>query len=149
MISKAHGAASASQVLTGNLQYYTVWCESPNAVSDPDNATGINILITGNIADETQKNFEVIIQSIGLRAMPIILNDPLAVANLASDGASVVTGEGFVWQFSVEQEGVFATKTDNIGLLILELDGIVLPSGAVLSTGGGGQNIEFSRQDEL
>lgn len=149
MVSKAHGSASASQVLTGNLQFYTVWCESPNAVSDPDNATGINIRITGNIVDETQKNFEVIIQSIGLRAMPIILNDPLAVSNLVTDGASVVTGEGFVWQFSVEQEGVFATKTDSIGLLILELDGIVLPSGAILSTGGGGQNIEFSRQDEL
>ena len=40
MVSKAHGLASASQVLTGNLQYYTVWCESPNAFSDPDNATG-------------------------------------------------------------------------------------------------------------
>ena len=51
MVSKAHGSASASQVLTGNLQFYTVWCESPNAVSDPDNATEINILITGNIAD--------------------------------------------------------------------------------------------------
>jgi len=149
MVSKAHGSASASQVLTSSLQYYTVWCESPNAVSDPDNATGINIRITGNIVDETQKNFEVIIQSVGLRAMPIILNDPLAVSDLAADGASIVTGEGFVWQFSVEQEGVFATKTDNIGLLILELDGIVLPSGAVLSTSGGGQNIEFSRQDEL
>ena len=149
MVSKAHGSASSSQVLTSSLQYYTVWCEAPDAVSDPDNATGINILITGNIADETQKNFEVIIQSVGLRAMPIILNDPLAVSDLAADGASVVTGEGFVWQFSVEQEGVFATKTDNIGLLILELDGIVLPSGAVLSTSGGGQNIEFSRQDEL
>ena len=149
MVSKAHGSASASQVLTSNLQYYTVWCEAPDAVSDPDNATGINILITGNIIDETQKNFEVIIQSVGLRAMPIILNDPLAVSDLAADGASVVTGEGFVWEFSVETEGAFATKTNSVGLLIVELDGIVLPSGAVLSTSGGGQNIEFSRQDEL
>lgn len=149
MVSKAHGAATPSQALTGNLQFYTVWCESDNAFSDPDNATGINIRITGDIADETQKNFEVIIQSIGLRAMPIILNNPLAIPDLAADGASVVTGEGFVWQFSVEQHGVFATKTDNIGLLILELNGIVLPSGAVLSTSGGGQNIEFSRQDNL
>jgi hypothetical protein len=149
MVSKAHGAASSSQALTGNLQFYTVWCEANDAFSDPDNATGINIRITGDIADETQKNFEVIVQSIGLRAMPIILNDPLAIPDLAADGASVVTGEGFVWQFSVEQEGVFATKTDNIGLLILELNGIVLPNGAVLSTSGGGQNIEFSRQDNL
>jgi hypothetical protein len=142
MVSKAHGSASASQVLTSNLQYYTVWCESPNAVSDPDNATGINIRITGDIADETQKNFEVIIQSVGL-------NDPLAVPDLAADGASIVTGEGFVWEFSVETEGAFATKTSSVGLLIAELDGIVLPSGAILSTSGGGQNIEFIRQDDL
>lgn len=149
MVSRAHGTASASQVLTSNLQYYTVWCESPDAFSDPDNATGLNIRITGDIVDETQKNFEVMIQSVGLRAMPIILNDPLAIVSLAADGASVVTGEGFVWQFSVEMEGAFATKASSVGLLVAELDGIVLPSGAVLSTSGGGQNIEFSRQDTL
>lgn len=149
MISKAHGVASASQVLTGNLQYYTVWCESPNAVSDPDNATGINIRFTNDIADETQKNFELLIQSIGLRAMPIILNEPLAVSDLAADGATTVTGEGFVWLFSVEQENVFATRTDQLGLLILELDGIVLPNGAIIDTSGGGQNIEFEVRENL
>jgi hypothetical protein len=57
--------------------------------------------------------------------------------------------EGFVWEFSVETEGAFATKTSSVGLLIAELDGIVLPSGAILSTSGGGQNIEFIRQDDL
>ena len=149
MVSKAHGLASASQVLTGNLQYYTVWCESPNAFSDPDNATGINIRITGDIADETQKNFELIIQSVGLRAMPIILNDPLAIADLATDGATSVTGEGFVWQFSVENERVFATKIDEVGLLIEEMNGIVLINGAVLDTSGPGQNIEFEGRDNL
>jgi hypothetical protein len=149
MVSKTHGAASAAQVLTSSLQYYTVWCESPNAFSDPDNATGINIRWTGDISDQTQKNFELIIQSIGLRAMPIILNNPLAVADLAADGASTVTGEGFVWVFSVETEGAFATKTNPVGLLIEEMDGIVLLNGAVLSTSGPGQNIEFEWRDTL
>lgn len=149
MVSKAHGLASASQVLTGNLQYYTVWCESPNAFSDPDNATGINIRITGDIADETQKNFELLIQSIGLRTMPIILNDPLAIADLAADGATSVTGEGFVWQFSVEAESAFATKDSNVGLLVEEMNGIVLINGAVLDTSGAGQNIEFEGRDNL
>jgi hypothetical protein len=149
MVSKAHGLASASQVLTGNLQYYTVWCESPNAFSDPDNATGINIRITGDIVDETQKNFELLIQSIGLRAMPIILNDPLAIVDLAIDGATSVTGEGFVWQFSVESENVFATKGNEVGLLIEEMNGIVLVNGAVLDTNGPGQNIEFEGRDNL
>jgi len=149
MVSKAHGVASAAQVLTGNLQYYTVWCESPNAFSDPDNATGINIRWTGDITDQTQKNFELIIQSIGLRAMPIILNNPLAVADLAADGASSVTGEGFVWVFSVETEGAYATKQSPVGLLVAELDGIVLLNGAVIRTSGGSQNIEFERRDTL
>ncbi len=149
MVSKTHGVSSASQVLTKSLEYYTVWCESPNAFSDPDNATGINIRWTGDIADETQKNFELIIQSIGLRAMPIILNNPLAVADLAVDGASVVTGEGFVWVFSVETEAAFATKTDPVGLLIEEMDGIVLLNGAIIRTSGGSQNIEFEWRDTL
>ncbi len=149
MISKAHGVASAYQVLTGNLQYYTVWCESPNAVSNPDYATGINIRFTNDIADETQKNFELLVQSIGLRAMPTILNEPLAVSDLEADGATSVTGEGFVWLFSVEQEDVFATKVNEIGLLIEELDGIVLPNGVVLSTDGGGQNIEIEARENL
>ena len=149
MVSKAHGLASASQVLTGNLQYYTVWCESPDAFSDPDNATGLNIRITGDIADETQKNFELLIQSIGLRAMPIILNDPLAVADLATDGASFITGEGFVWEFIVETEDAFATKESDVGLLIAEMNGIVLLNGAVLDTSGAGQNIEFEGRENL
>ena len=149
MISKAHGVASAYQVLTGSLQYYTVWCESPNAVSDPDNATGINIRFTGDIVDETQKNFELLIQSIGLRAMPIILNEPLAISDLAADGATSVTGEGFVWVFSAEQEDVFATKSDDIGLLVDDMNGIVLLNGAILDTAGPGQNIEFERRDNL
>lgn len=147
MVSKAHGIASASQVLTSDLQYYTVWCESPNAVSDPANATGINIRFTNDIADETQKNFELLVQSIGLRAMPTILNEPLAVSDLEADGASSVTGEGFVWLFSVEQEDVFATKTDEIGMLMLELNGIVLPNGVVLNTNSGNQNIEIEAKE--
>ena len=81
--------------------------------------------------------------------MPIILNEPLAVSDLAVDGATSLTGEGFVWLFSAEQENVFATKADQVGLLILELDGIVLPNGAIIDTSGGGQNIEFEARENL
>jgi len=147
MVSKTHGLASAKEIVTGNLQSYTVWCSSPSAYSDPENATGVNIRITGDIADETQKNFEVIVQSVGLRAMPIILNDPQAVVDLADDGAASIKGEGFVWQFGVEQAGIFATEANDFGLLIEEMNGIVLPNGAVLSTTGNEQNIEFEKQD--
>lgn len=147
MVSKTHGLASTLEIVTGDLQAYTVWCKSPSAYSDPENATGVNVRITGDIADETQKNFEVIVQSVGLRAMPIIIKDPLPVIDLAEDGASSVTGEGFVWQFGVEQVGIFATKTSDFGLLVEEMNGIVLPNGAILSTAGARQNIEFEKQD--
>lgn len=147
MVSKTHGIASAETIVTGKLQYYTVWCKSPGAHTDPSNASGVNLKITGSIADETQKNFELMVQSIGLRAMPIILNNPEAVSDLAEDGADTLTGEGFVWRFGVEQRGIFATATSDFGLLIEEIDGIVLPNGAILRTTGPNQNIEFEKQE--
>ncbi len=147
MVSKTHGLASVSETVTEDLQCYTVWSKSPNAFSDSENATGVNIRITGDIADETQKNFEVIVQSIALRAMPIILADPFAVIDLAEDGAVSLKGEGFVWQFGVEQTEIFSTKTNELGLLIEEINGIVLPSGCILSTVGKNQNIEFEKQN--
>lgn len=149
MVGKTRGSARVSHIVAGNAQAYTVWCESPNAFSDPEYATGINIRATGDIVDETQKNFEVMIQSIGLRAMPIILDEPEAVSNLENKGASAVNGEGFVWSFSVEQEDVFASDDNPVGLLIAEINGIVLPNGVVLYTSGPKQNIEFMRRDKL
>lgn len=146
MVSKVHGSASASQVLTDNLQPYTIWCKSSNAYTSPEDATGINLKITGDIADETQKNFEVIIQSVGLRTMPIILSEPIAVKDLATDGASQLGGEGFVWRFGVEQDGIFATRHSDVGLLVEEIDNIVLPNGVVLKTSGHNINIEFEKE---
>ena len=147
MVSRTHGVASASKALTGHLQYYAVWCESPNAFFNPDYASGLNIRRTGNIMNETQKNFELLVQSISLRTMPIILNDPIALPNVVNDGATQISGEGFVWLFSVAMEDAFVTKDSNVGLLVAELDGIVLLNGAVICTSGPEQNIEFERRD--
>jgi len=148
MVVKTHGEASADQVVTGSAQYYTVWCTSANAFTDPDNASGVNIRVTNSIQDESQKNFEVLVQSIGLRVMPIILNDPLAVAELANEDAPTLTGEGFVWRFAAEYRNAFITESSDVGLLVEELNGIVLPNGTVLDTTGS-LNIEFSKQDQL
>lgn len=149
MSLRAHGTAGTAQSLTGVIHYYTVWASSPNAFTDQENATGVNIRVTGNIQDESQKSFELLIQSIGLRVLPIILNNPTAVAALENSGAPTLTGEGFVWRFASEQRDAFATKTSPVGLLVEELNGIVLPNGAVLQTAGVGTNIEFMRNDTL
>jgi len=149
MSLRAHGTASASQVLTGVIHYYTVWASSPNAFADPNNATGVNIRVTGNIQDTSQKSFEILIQSIGLRVLPVILNDPKPVADLSVAGAPTMTGEGFVWRFASEQESAFMSNGNPVGLLVSEMNGIVLPSGTVLTTTGPETNIEFEMSNEL
>jgi len=149
MVERVHGTAGAFQSVTGTLQYYTIWAESANAFTDPNTATGVNIKTTGNIQDESQKNFEMLVQAVGLRAMPVIMNEPRAVADLAVAGATTVEGEGFVWRFASDRLDVFAKEADPVGLLIDELNGIVLANGAVLETTGIDQNIEFSRSNEL
>lgn len=153
MTQKIHGTSSAHQNLTADLQNYVVYTSSPLAFSDPENATGVDILVTNNIADDTQKNFEILIQGIGLRAMPVIMNDPLPIEDLAVAGAPSLTGEGYVWKFVAEFPEAFRdykvvdqdSREAKVGLLISELNGIVLETGVVLDTFGVGINIEFDR----
>ena len=143
------GSAATFQAVSGNLEQYTVWCSSPNAVSDPDNATAINLRITGDIRDVSQKNFELLIQAIGLRASPVILQQPVAVADLTQVEAQVLTGQGFRWCFATERADQFNTEQDPVALLTQDLHGIVLANGATLVTQGAQQNIEFRRKDSL
>lgn len=143
------GSAGRLQAVTGSLETYVVWCSSPDSFSDPDNATGINIQITGDVRDASQKNFEILIQSISLRANPIILQEPVAVEELGDEGAETLTGEGFIWSFTTERDEAFKASGNPVALLIEELDGIVLPTGAIVHTSGIDQNIEFERKEGL
>lgn len=159
---KIHGAAKSMQNLTADLQYYICYASSPGAFSDPNPnplpaneiARLVNIQVTGEILDQSQKNFEVFLMSIGLRAMPVVLGDPVAVQEL-SEFTSELSGEGFVWKFAVERGVQFYNFTPfgtpgPVGLLIDEIDGIILPSGVRLtsvsgSPSGWAQNITFER----
>ena len=145
---KTNGASSAMQVLTDEIQYFYVFTLSAGSMTDPLTATGVNIYSTGDITDESQKNFEVLIQGIGLRAMPVIMNDPTPVADVAAEGALEITGEGYKWKFATERGNLFNNVGPNgtigpVGLIVDEVDGIILPNSTLLTTKGVGQNIEF------
>ena len=164
-VVRINGSAGAMQNLSGNLQSYICYASSPGAYSRP-NANPIidaddrliNIFVTGNHQDESQKNFEVLLMSIGLRAMPVVLTDPVAVQDL-SLCTNLLSGEGFVWKFAVERGFMFQNFTPYgtpgpVGLLIDELDGVVLPSGVRVTTtinsqSGWPMNIVFSRTELL
>lgn len=164
MSTRIHGAASAQQNLAGELQFYVVYCKSPGAFSDPNPnpseaeelAREVNVLVTETIQDQSQKNFEILFQSIALRAAPTVMNNPEAVIDLSAEGAPSLTGEGFIWKFAVERADMWEdfTTNDPIGLLVKEIDGVIIESGVRLTTVDGSpsglpKNIEFSRVDTL
>jgi len=166
MPTKIHGAASSMQNLTADLQYYVCYASSPGAFTDPnpnppinqEAARLINIQVTGDILDQSQKNFEIFLMSIGLRAMPVILSNPIAVIELA-DYTNELSGEGFVWKFAVERGVQFYNFTPYgtpgpVGLLIDETDGIILASGVRVTTlngspSGWAKNVAYERADTI
>lgn len=161
-----HGASSSMQNLTADLQYYVCYASSPGAFSNPNpnppagQELGrlVNILVTGNPLDQSQKNFEVLLMSIGLRAMPVILSNPQAVLQL-SEYTHELSGEGYIWKFAVERGVQFYNFTPYgtpgpVGLLVDDLDGVILPSGVRITTvsgspSGWSQNITFSRMESI
>ena len=166
MVMKIHGAATSMQNLTANLQYYVCYAASPGAFTDPNPnpppsqelARLLNIQVTGAPLDESQKNFEVLLMSIGLRAMPVVLSDPQAVFQL-QDYTLELAGEGFIWKFAVERGVQFYNFTPYgspgpVGLLVDDLDGVILPSGVRVTTvtgspTGWAKNIAFTRMESI
>ena len=55
-MARIHGAASASEAVSGNLNFYTMYVtEKVNAVP------GVDIVATGDILDQTQQNLDDIV----------------------------------------------------------------------------------------
>lgn len=146
MVKKVNGTAFAGQTLTGGLQYYACYALSPLAFSNPqpnpilseEFDRQVNIQLTGKFGDQSQKNFEILLMSIGLRAMPVVIGDPVAVKDLL-EYTPLLSGEGFVWKFAVERANQFYNygnigEPGPVGLLVNDIDGVILHSGVRLTT---------------
>lgn len=118
------------------LDYYTLYVKSPFAFSNPDKAYSMKIEATGKYTDLSQKNFEILVQSIGLRIMPVLMDRPLPVQDLKLVGAPTLEGEGYVCTFSVAKEKT--TCEDFINAL----DKIVLHNTDVIRATGQSKNVE-------
>ena len=128
------GAMGSAEVVSGNIEFYTLF-------------TTLDITRTGNFNDNTQKDFESVVQCIGLRAMPVVMNEPVELSGsgsfvLENYGAPTLTGAGFIFKFAFEREGVHTITT-----LTDELHGIVLNAGTVDTKSS--LNMEFTKQDLL
>jgi hypothetical protein len=128
------GAMGSSEVVSGNIEFYTLF-------------TTIDITRTGDYKDNTQKDFESVVQVIGLRAQPVVMNNPVALNGVGGNllenyGAPSLTGAGWIFKFAFEREGVHSIDT-----LKDELDGIVLNGGTIDTKSS--VNMEFTKQDLL
>lgn len=134
MVGQRSGAMGSSEVLSSNIEYYSLF-------------TTLDITRTGDYSDATQKDFESVVQVIGLRAQPIIMNNPVRLNGVGSNllenyGAPSLTGAGWVFKFAFEREGAHTIDT-----LKDELDGIVLNVGTIDTKSS--VNMEFTKQDLL
>ena len=128
------GAMGSSETLSGNIEFYTLF-------------TSMDITRTGDFADNSQKDFESVVQVIGLRAQPVVMNNPVPLNGtgqnlLENYGAPSITGGGWIFKFAFEREGVHTIDT-----LKDELDGIVLNGGTIDTKNS--VNMEFTKQDLL
>ena len=66
-MARIHGAAKAGENLAGNINFYTMYIKN------------VDITVTGDIADQSQQNFEDVCNLINLVAQPVIMNNPVPV----------------------------------------------------------------------
>ena len=130
----SRGGAKGAELLTGDIEYFTLY-------------TLLNITASGDYRDDTQKDFDMIIQVIGMRAMPIIMNTPVRINGIGANqieayGAPSIKGRGWIFKFAFEREGVHTLDT-----LTTELNGIVLNAGVIDTVNA--VNVEFTKQDML
>ena len=128
------GAMGSSEVVSGNIEFYSLF-------------TTLDITQTGDYGDSSQKDFESVVQCIGLRAMPVVMNEPVELSGsgafvLENYGAPSLTGAGWIYKFAFEREGVHTITT-----LTDELNGIVLNAGVIDTKSS--VNMEFTKQDLL
>ena len=128
------GAMGSSEVLSSNIEYYSLF-------------TSLDVTRTGDYGDNTQKDFEAVVQVISLRAQPVVMNNPVPLNGtgqnlLENYGAPTMTGAGWIFKFAFEREGVHTITT-----LTDELDGIVLNGGTIDTKNT--VNMEFTKQDLL
>ena len=131
--TKAGGLVTSSETLTGDVEFFTLF-------------TTLDITATDNFTDNTQKDFESLVQVISLRAQPMLMNTPITVdgasAGLDDYGAPTLAGAGWVFKFAFERQGAHTLDT-----LKDELEGIVLNGGTINTKSS--VNTEFSKQDVL
>lgn len=130
-MARIHGAATAGENLSGNINFYTLFVK------------GLDITSTGDVTEQSQQNFDDICNLINLVAQPVIMNNPVAVT---LDGlAPTLTGTGFIFKFAVEHGQIFERNGDTVAILKEIFVGVAIDGVGIEPA----TNIEFLMSDLL
>lgn len=130
-MARIHGAARAGENLSSNINFYTLY------------VSGLDITVTGDVADQTQQNFDDVCNLINLVAQPVIMNNPIPIT---LDGlAPTLTGPGFIFKFAVEHGAVFERNGDSVSILKEIFEGVTINNVTLSSPA----NIEFAMSELL
>lgn len=131
MTNRIHGSVGATEVLSGNIGFYTIYLKD------------VDITPTGDILDKTQQNFDDVVNIINLVSQPIIMNNPISVD--LTGLAPTLVGPGFVFKFATEHNKIFERDGNNVAILTEAFEGITIDSVTLEE----GVNIEFFMADIL
>jgi len=131
-MAKIHGAATAGENLSGNINFYTLYIKD------------LDITVTGDINNQSQQNFDDVCNLINLVAQPVIMNNPIPVT-LDQVGAPTLVGPGMIFKFAVEHGRIFERNSDSVAILKEIFEGVQI-NGIALSSPA---NIEFAMSDIL
>ena len=126
MVGQRSGAMTSMEVVTGDIEFFTLY-------------TTIDITNTDDFGDSSQKDFESVVQIIGMRAVEL---DGTGNNLLENYGAPSMTGAGYIFKFATERPGAHTVETR-----VNEFDNIVLNGGTVDTKNS--KNMEFTKQDLL
>ena len=112
-----------------NLDFYTLF-----TLVDITQTGVINNVYGGDMSRDQQRNWETVIQTIGLRAQPMIIDGPFIVES--KDPSSFEFGEmhlsaqrSWVMSFGVEHKDVFKVDQDPVANLNLDFNQVPIITG--------------------
>lgn len=115
MTEKVNGASFAGQALTGGLNFYKI-------------VTNLDIQATGVLSDESQKRLDKLVETISLRAQPIIMSK-VAVSVATADDVAILPGAAvgddiYTLRFAIEHNKAWELTNSPDPNLAECLDGI-------------------------
>lgn len=124
----------------GDRDTFTLTALSPFATKErKGKSESVDIRVTGDINDVSQKNFEILVQTISMITTPYWDEPPVATEKM-SIFYHKFKGEGFVWCFHIESVDSFTKinedgTEDQTAVFNDVLNNILLPNGCVLNYG--------------